>query len=409
MNRTISDLTARALVLVPLTGILLSSCGGGSAGNNAVTSAKPVQYGIEGTGGGPPPGPVPVKTTNVVSCAPSSMTVDPTGRFAYVANEGCGNAPPGSVSMYTIDATSGALASIGPPVPTNDEGALSVAVSPSGRSLYVANWGEGDTAGSVSVFTVNGTTGALTFTANVRAPCDTVPPNPGSCAPWSVALDPSGKFAYVANEGGFAPTSVSMYAIDPTTGDLTFIGIVGVEARYRATAVAVDPLGRFAYVGSSTGLPNGVSVVATYTIDPTTGALTLVGGIAGGPWAAVHPSGKFVYVMSSSSTLTYTVNPTTGVLTSVGTTAGSLMAMDPSGQFAYMTNATNELSTYAINLTTGALTPQGTAMTGLIPGPIVIHPSGKFAYAVNRASNEVWAYRIDSVTGAWSLIASIPN
>jgi len=85
------------------------------------------------------------------------------------------------------------------------------------------------------------------------------------------------------------------------------------------------------------------------------------------------------------------------------------MAIDPSGQFAYVSNATNELSTYAINLTTGALTPQGTALTGPIPGPIAIHPSGKFAYVVNRGSNEVWAYRIDSVTGAWTFIASIPN
>ena len=402
MNRIIGDLTIRALVLVPLTVILLSSCGGGSAGNNTVlstTAAQSAQSGIEGSGGVVPPGPV-------VSCAPSSIAVDPTGRFAYVANEGCGNTPPGSVSMYTIDAMSGALASIGPPVPTNDEGALSVAVSPFGRFVYVANWGEGDTSGSVSAFIVNGTTGALTFTANVSR-CDTL--HPGSCGPSSVAVDPSGKFAYAANQNGFPPTSVSIYSIDPTTGALTSTGLVAVQAGF-ALAVAVDPLGRFAYVGSSTELPNSVGVVETYAIDPTTGALRLVGSIAGGPGIALHPSGNFVYVMSQpSGFLTCAVNHTTGVLTSVGTNAGSLMAIDPSGQFAYVSNATNELSTYAINLTTGALTPQGTALTGPIPGPIAIHPSGKFAYVVNRGSNEVWAYRIDSVTGAWTFIASIPN
>jgi 6-phosphogluconolactonase (cycloisomerase 2 family) len=223
-------------------------------------------------------------------------------------------------------------------------------------------------------------------------------------------VDPSGKFAYAANEGGFEPTSVSIYSINPSNGALTSIGLVAVEAGYRAWAVAVDPLGRFAYVGSTEYPNDSVAVVETYAIDPTTGALTLVGSIAGGPGIAVHPSGNFVYVMSRpSGFLTCAVNPTTGVLTSVGTNAGSLMAIDPSGQFAYVSNATNELSTYAINLTTGALTPQGMAITGVIPGPIVIHPSGKFAYGVNSGSNEVWAYRIDSATGAWTFIASIPN
>lgn len=41
---------------------------------------------------------------------PESVTVDPSGKFAYVANVG------GDVSAYTINATTGALTSIGPAV-----------------------------------------------------------------------------------------------------------------------------------------------------------------------------------------------------------------------------------------------------------------------------------------------------
>src|SRR5260370_18843310 len=42
---------------------------------------------------------------------PQSVIVDPSGRFAYVANNASSN-----VSMYTIDATTGVLTSIGPAV-----------------------------------------------------------------------------------------------------------------------------------------------------------------------------------------------------------------------------------------------------------------------------------------------------
>ncbi len=82
---------------------------------------------------------------------PQSITVDPSGKFVYVANEGCPDAFDGSVSMYTINPTDGTLTSAGPPVTSGDFGADSVAVDPSGKFAYVANWGEGDTAGSVSI------------------------------------------------------------------------------------------------------------------------------------------------------------------------------------------------------------------------------------------------------------------
>jgi 6-phosphogluconolactonase len=42
-------------------------------------------------------------------------------------------------------------------------------------------------------------------------------PFPAGSGPISVAVDPSGKFAYVANGGG----GVSAYTIDSTTGALT--------------------------------------------------------------------------------------------------------------------------------------------------------------------------------------------
>ncbi len=71
---------------------------------------------------------------------PVSVAVDPTGKFAYVANDGDNN-----VSAYSI-AANGALT----PVPGSPFAAgsrpLSVAVDPTGKFAYVANSGEATTS-----------------------------------------------------------------------------------------------------------------------------------------------------------------------------------------------------------------------------------------------------------------------
>jgi DNA-binding beta-propeller fold protein YncE len=341
---------------------------------------------------------------------PASMAVDPTGKFAYVANEGCPDDFDGSVSMYTINPTDGTLTSAGPPVTSGDFGADSVAVDPSGKFAYVANWGEGNTAGSVSMYAINGTTGILTPTGTIAAPCTS---GPGSCAPWSLAVHPSGKFVYVANQGGFTPTSVSMYAIDATTGALGLIGIVAVDGR--AASVTVDPSGKFAYVatdGQNSDGSKGTNV-SMYSIEATTGVLTSMGKIMAGvspSSIAIHPSGKFVYVVNNDSNdiSTYTLNLTTGDLVSIGTlaaTAGSIV-IHPSGKFAYVTSS-GGIAMYTIDTMTGALTLAGTTAPGSTPDSITIHPSGKFAYGTNYSSSTVSMYSVDTSTGSLTFIGMI--
>jgi 6-phosphogluconolactonase (cycloisomerase 2 family) len=373
-----------------------------TAGAAAVTVFNPAPGGGESN---------PV-TFNIAAggVGPKSLAVDPTGRFAYVANEGCPDAFYGSVSMYTINPTDGTLTATGPSVTTGDFGADSVAVDPSGKFVYVANWGEGNTAGSVSMYTLSPTDGTLTSTGTIIAPCA---PSPGSCAPWSLAIHPSGKFVYVANEGGFTPTSVSMYAIDTGTGALALIGTVAVDGR--ATAVAVDPSGKFAYVadgGENSDGSKGVNV-SMYAIDAATGVLNSIGKIAAGmsPCSIViHPSGKFIYVTNcgSNDISMYTIDTTTGKLTLFGTLAAAgLSAIHPSGKFAYV-GSSGSASIYTIDTTTGALTFAGPAGVGSSPVSITtIHPSGKFEYGINRDANGISMYRIDGTTGALTLIGTI--
>jgi 6-phosphogluconolactonase len=341
---------------------------------------------------------------------PQSIAVDPAGKFAYVMNGGCGGGIGGYVSMYTINPTTGALASVGPPVWTYDYGAYpgSVVVAPSGKFVYVTNSGDiwDPDFGSVAMYTIDTTTGGLSYTETINGNC------PGLCLPSSMVVDPSGKFAYVATGGGATPFGVEMYTINVTTGVLTSIGTIATGTD--PVSVAVDPSGRFAYVvNQNYGSAGSVSM---YAINATTGALASTGTIAAGTdpvSVTVDPTSKFAYVTNSGSNdvSMYTIDVTTGALTSMGTIAGGTapvsLAVDPAGKFAYVTNSgSNDVSMYTINGTTGSLTLIGTIAAGLSPSSIAIHPSGNFAYVTNSGSNDVSMYTIGS-TGTLTLISTI--
>jgi 6-phosphogluconolactonase (cycloisomerase 2 family) len=122
-----------------------------------------------------------------------------------------------------------------------------------------------------------------------------------------VAVDPSGKFLYVANFGVSNFTStVSAYTIDPMTGFLTAISGSPFTAGVNPIAVAVDPSGRFAYLAN-----NGGGNVAAYSINASSGALTQIGTPVNSgskpDFISVDPSDKFVYVSNLFSNMTFAV------------------------------------------------------------------------------------------------------
>jgi 6-phosphogluconolactonase len=349
-------------------------------------------------------------TTGAVD--PQSIAEDPAGKFAYVMNSGCTGGAGGYVSMYTINSSTGALASIGPPVPTYDYGGYpgSVTVAPSGKFVYATNSGDvwDPDYGSVAMYTVDATTGALTSTGTIAGNC------PGLCFPSSLVVDPSGKFAYVPTGGTPTPFNVAMYTINATTGTLTSIGTISTGSA--PVSVGVDPAGRFVYVVNEDGNAGSAGNVSMYAIDATTGALASIGTVAAGTapvFVAVDPSGPFAYVANSGSNdvSMYTIDATTGALASIGTVAAGSgpvsVAVDPSGKFAYVTNSgSNDVSMYSINSTTGSLTLIGSIRTGLSPTSIAIHPSGQFAYVTSSGSNDVSMYSIGA-SGTLTLIATI--
>ena len=328
-----------------------------------VLIAATMGLGIYGCGGGatpsggsnPPPNAIhPVPTANPALTIPvpaiSPVVVDPTGKFAYVAWYS------GAVSMYTIDPTTGALTSLGMLAIPDQFGPYSVAVNPSGKVLYLGNSGTRDDVGIVSMYSIDATTGALTSVGLGGF---------ASVYPWSMAVHPSGKFAYVTNEYTQPPQYPSWpsilyeYTIDPATGNLGHVTTTtaGLTPTSIPTSIAIDPSGKFAYVTNS-----GSNDISMYTINATTGALTSLGPIATGanPTSmAVDPTGKFAYVANfgSNDISMYSIDTATGILSSLGpiaaATSPSSVAVDPSGKFAYVANyGSNDVSMYSINTTT---------------------------------------------------------
>jgi 6-phosphogluconolactonase (cycloisomerase 2 family) len=229
---------------------------------------------------------------------PSFVIVHPSGKFAYAANFNSNN-----ISMYTVDPTTGHLASIG--VVSTATGPRSIAIDPSGNYAYAAEY-----LGGVGAYTVDLATGVLS----------PVIPTSAGAYPSTVTVSPSGMFTYVASSGDcdFVSGSVSQYSINPAfNGELSFSGMINTG--FCSIGIAVDPTGKFAYVTNS-----GDNNISMYKIDSSTGLLLSIGLVAAGtsPWSiAVDPSGKFVYVSNfqSNDVSIYSIDPATGSLTLIGT------------------------------------------------------------------------------------------
>ena len=203
---------------------------------------------------------------------PFHVVVHPSGSFLYASNY---NDPMGSISAYTIDPNTGALTQIaGSPFATESgyPGPSRLAIDPTGKFLYVGLNGTVNANNQVAAFSINSSTGELT--AVTGSPFMT------GNGPLSVAVDQTGKYLYTANS---FDNTISGFAIDPTTGALTSVsgspfstGALGAFP----FALAMDPLGMFLYTGNQAS--NNVSGLS---INTTTGALT---AIPGSPFAGVE-------------------------------------------------------------------------------------------------------------------------
>jgi 6-phosphogluconolactonase (cycloisomerase 2 family) len=173
--------------------------------------------------------------------------------------------------------------------------------------------------------------------------------------------------------------TVNSFSIDPTFGNLTFVS--GKPTGMEGEGVAVDPTGRFVYVAAS-GI-YAYTISNTGVLTPTSASPFTEGGFPNA--VVVDPSGRFLYAANNRTfdVSAFVIDPNTGNLTTINGSfpAGSFpraMTLDASGSFAYVANsADNDLSAYTIDPASGALTPN----------PAAPFLAGRNVYWVTTTSN----------------------
>jgi 6-phosphogluconolactonase len=143
--------------------------------------------------------------------SPGSVIMDPTGKFVYVTDQSFG-------VVYFLTIGSGVLTLSGTYNPSaNGEGSLAIGTtSGSSEFLFVAN--QLLPSPSISVFKVNGD-GSLSTPA--------LYPDASLKLPSGVAVDPTGGFLYVANQGN---GTITRFAITAASGALTKSAVSHTES-----------------------------------------------------------------------------------------------------------------------------------------------------------------------------------
>ena len=197
---------------------------------------------------------------------PGMLAFDPEGRFLYAFPAFV----PG-VLGYAIDPITGALQPLpGSPFSGPMGGQNKIAVTTAGRFVVVTN------GSMVSVY--------ATLPDGALELVDSMPAGRAE----GLAVDPTGQYVYVVNPFAEDFTDfmgrVRAFRLDPETGRLSIVpGSPFSTGGVTSTVAAVDASGRFLYVVNQGFMPTPPGSVSALAIDQSTGALSKV---TGSPFAA---------------------------------------------------------------------------------------------------------------------------
>ena len=290
---------------------------------------------------------------------------------------------------------------------------------------YTGAIGAGSNGEGISLFDMDGQTGELTPHGLAAKT-----PNPS----W-LALHPSQKYLYAVNEiADFQGNSgsVSAFAIDSASGNLTLLNAVGSEGAGPAY-LSIDATGKFAFVanyggGSIAVLPiladgslgtaidmhrNSGSMGAVHATDAPNSSYAVSGHDA--PHAhmiAADPLNRFVLAtdLGQDRIYTYGFDAKVGKLTP--SSVASLLSGDGPRHFAFHPNGhclysiQEEASTicvFAYEPNSGRLTalqsvstlPSGFAGSSFA-SEVLVSPKGRFLYAANRLHDSITVFAIDA-------------
>jgi 6-phosphogluconolactonase len=283
-----------------------------------------------------------------------------------------------------------------------------LAVHPNRKFLYavneVSNF-DGKRTGSVSAFAMDTTTGQLKLLNTVSSRGD---------GPCHLALDPSGKWLFAANYGG---GSVAEYPVhdDGTLGEASaFVQHAGAsvnrqrQAGPHAHSTVLSPDGKAVYVADL-----GLDQILSYKVSgltPNDPPYIKIAQGAGPRHLAFTPNGRYAYVMTEMTASVVAFRYEGGKFEELQTlptvepapnSSGAEIAVHPNGKFVYSsTRGANTIAVFAIDAGKGTLTPvERTPSGGKTPRNFAIDPTGAYLFAANQDSDNVVVFRIDTKTG----------
>ncbi|TLU98838.1 lactonase family protein [Dyadobacter luticola] len=288
-----------------------------------------------------------------------------------------------------------------------------VAVAPNKKNLYAIS-----SDNKVSAFSIGGDK-KLTYLNSQ--------PSEGT-GPCHVSVDPSGKMIFVSNYGGGAFAAYTLQAdgkIAPATYKEQYTGKGPNEKRQEkahAHFATASPDGKYVYV---TDL--GSDKVMNYVLDAKNGKLTpnpaqpfFSGKPGAGPrHLIIHPSGKSLFLLNElEASLTSCTIGKNGVITAVKTyptipadyngptNTSAAIHLHPNGKFVYVSNrGHNSISGFKI-LPNGELEMIDQQTKSIsTPRDFNIDPSGKYMVVANQSTDNLVVYDVDAATGKFAFKA----
>ena len=238
----------------------------------------------------------------------------------------------------------------------------------------------------MSVFSV-GSGGSVTLVGSF--PTGTLSATSGA-TPASVAVDPSGSFLYVANQG---QGTISVFSID-SSGALTQVlgSPFPVRTAPSGLAVATTPTTNPVPITILYVANEGSNDVSAFVICETVSPSCAIAGtpveVSGSPFpaglgpvsAAIDPSVNFLYVadMNSNQVSGYHINPSNGELTALAQAPSTgtrpvFVAIHPGGLYLYVANiGSDSISGFKITAKSGVLAPLAPVSTAAQPSAIAL-------------------------------------
>ena len=337
----------------------------------------------------------------------SIMMPQAPASLAFVSNSGSG-----TVSAFMVS-FSGSLTPVSGSPFVAGAGAEFMAFDSVHNFLFVSN----QSANSLSVFSVNTSTGMLTA----------IPGSPFTTGsrPTGVAVAPMNGLVFVGNQND---SSVSVFSLNAMTGTLVPAAGSPVMGISNPFGLVVNPAGTLLFVTNfrddNTG---GANAVSAFEINAngslaqvaTSFATSSPAGITSPVGLATDGKQLFVGNHMAESVVSLQIGGT-GALSSASMLpapgpgcGGSChnnplrVTVDPMDKFVFATNvAAGTVSTFGIN--SGSLAAMSTAATGQHPFGVATDPSGAFVFVVNKVDNTISGFSLNSSSGMLTPIAGSP-